>query len=95
MSPAVQKDVDRIVQIWRSCREKFGEGGEMLFGQFCIADAYFAPVTMRFNTHAVKIPADAERYCAAVRVLPGVQKWIEAAGKDGEFVRADEPYASR
>ena len=94
MSPAVQKDIERIVQIWRSCRTSFGAGGELLFGQFCIADAYFAPVTMRFKTYAVNIPAEAERYCGAVRALPGVRKWIEAAGADGEFVRADEPYAS-
>jgi glutathione S-transferase len=92
MSPAVQKDIDRIVEIWTSCRARYGAGGELLFGQFCIADAYFAPVTMRFRTHWVKLPADAERYAAAVRALPAVKKWIEAASLDREFVAADEPY---
>jgi glutathione S-transferase len=95
MSPEVQKDVDRVVEIWRSCRERFGQGGEMLFGQFSIADAYFAPVTMRLKTYAVKVPEDAERYAAAVRALPGVRKWIDAAASDTEFVPAVEPYATK
>jgi len=92
MSPEVQKDIDRIVAIWTSCRARFGAGGELLFGQFSIADAYFAPVTMRFRTHWVKLPVEAERYAAAVRALPGVKKWMEAASLDSEFVPADEPY---
>jgi glutathione S-transferase len=92
MSAEVQKDIDRIVEIWTSCRASHGAGGELLFGQFCIADAYFAPVVMRFRTHAVRLPAEAERYAAAVRALPGVKKWMEAASLDAEFVRADEPY---
>jgi glutathione S-transferase len=95
MSPEVQKDVERIVEIWRSCRERFGRGGELLFGDFSIADAYFAPVTMRLKTYAVKVPDDAERYAAAVRALPGVQKWIQAASLETEFVPVDEPYATK
>ena len=93
MSPAVQKDIDRIVEIWESCRARYGQGGELLFGQFSIADAYYAPVATRFLTYAVTLPAAAQRYADALLALPAVRDWMAQARRETEFVRADEPYA--
>jgi glutathione S-transferase len=95
MSAEVQRDIDRIVALWRECREHYGRGGEMLFGRFTIADAYYAPVVMRFMTYEVALPPDAQRYAAAVRELAAVRAWIEAARRETAFVAADEPYATR
>jgi glutathione S-transferase len=94
MNAEVQRDIDRIVALWRECRERYGQGGEMLFGRFTIADAYYAPVVMRFMTFAVSLPPDAQRYADAVRDLAAVRAWIEAARRETAFVAADEPYAS-
>jgi len=93
MSPAVQRDIDRIVEIWQSCRTRFGGNGELLFGQFSIADAYYAPVATRFLTYAVPLPSVAQRYADALLALPAVQEWMAQARRETEFVRADEPYA--
>ena len=93
MSPAVQQDIDRIVEIWQSCRARYGSGGEMLFGQFTIADAYYAPVATRFRTYAVTLPPVAQRYADALLGLSAVQDWTAQARRETEFVRADEPYA--
>mgnify|MGYP001570471345 CR=1 FL=1 len=93
MSPEVRQDIDRIVAIWQSCRERFGQDGAMLFGRFTVADAYYAPVVMRFMTHAVALPLVARAYADAVRALPAVQEWMAAARKETAFVAADEPYA--
>ena len=93
MSPAVQKDVDRIVEIWQSCRARYGKGGELLFGEFGIADAYYAPVATRFRTYAVALPPAAQRYAEALLALPAVREWMAQARHETEFVRADEPYA--
>jgi glutathione S-transferase len=95
MSAEVQRDIDRIVALWRECRECYGRSGEMLFGRFTIADAYYAPVVMRFMTYEVALPPDAQRYAAAVRDLAAVRAWIEAARRETAFVAADEPYATR
>jgi len=95
MTPQSKKDIDRIVEIWTSCRSRFGAAAELLFGRFSIADAYYAPVVTRFETYAVALPAAAQAYCEAVRALPGVRAWVEAARRETEFVPADEPYASR
>jgi glutathione S-transferase len=94
MSPEVQKDIDRVVAAWGTCRERFG-AGPLLFGGFSIADAYYAPVVMRFRTYAPALPAGARAYCAAVEALPAVEEWTDAARRETRFVAADEPYATR
>ena len=93
MSPAVQNDIDRIVEMWESCRARYGRDGELLFGQFSIADAYYAPVATRFLTYAVTLPPAAQRYADALLALPAVRDWMAQARLESEFVRADEPYA--
>ena len=95
MSPEVQKDIDRITALWHECRSRYGAGGEMLFGRFGVADAYFAPVVMRFETYAVRLPAHAQRYADAVRELEAVRAWMDAARRETAFVQADEPYETR
>ena len=93
MSAAVQGDIDRIVEIWQSCRARFGSGGELLFGQFTIADAYYAPVATRFRTYAVALPQAAQRYNEALLDLPAVREWTAQARREPQVIRADEPYA--
>ncbi|MFI4914830.1 MAG: glutathione S-transferase family protein [Steroidobacterales bacterium] len=95
MNPAVRKDIERIVSIWQSCRERCGRGGEMLFGSFGVADAFYAPVVMRFMTYAVELPPVAQAYANAVRTLPAVLDWVAAARQETGFVAADEPYATK
>jgi glutathione S-transferase len=98
MNAEVQRDVDRIVALWRQCldgRARPGAGGGLLFGHFTIADAFFAPVAMRFATYAVALPADAAAYAAALRALPAVAEWAAAARRETDFVAGDEPYAGQ
>jgi glutathione S-transferase len=95
LTPESQRDIDRVVALWSECREKFGGGGPLLFGKFSIADAFFAPVVMRFRTYGVAVPRAAQEYCAAVESLAAVREWMEAARKESKFVAEDEPYAKR
>jgi len=95
MNPDVRKDIDRVVDIWTVCRKRFGQGGDLLFGGFSIADAYYAPVVTRFATYAVELPQVARRYADAVLALPAVREWSAAGRAEPEFVAEDEPYAAR
>jgi glutathione S-transferase len=95
LTPESQRDIDRIVALWSECRETFGSGGSLLFGRFSVADAFFAPVVMRFRTYGVEVPRLAKDYCAAVEALPAVREWIEAARKEKKFVAGDEPYTKK
>jgi len=94
-NPDSLRDIERVLELWASCRGRFGAGGPLLFGRFSIADAYFAPVVTRFRTYAVPLPPAAEAYAKAVEALSGVRDWVEAARKETEFVAADEPYAKQ
>src|SRR5437870_3595202 len=94
MSAESRRDIDRVVAIWSSCRERFGKGGAMLFGRFSIADAYYAPVVTRFQTYAVPLPRAAQAYCDAVLGLGAVRAWMDDARRETDFVPGDEPYAS-
>ena len=95
MTPESRKDIERVIALWSDCRERFGGAGNFLFGRFSIADAFYAPVVMRFHTYDVKLPAVAQAYCEAVQSLAAVREWVEAARRETEFVAADEPYAKQ
>ena len=56
--PAVRNDLQRIVSMWSGLLAE--HGGPMLFGDFCVANAYFAPVVMRLKTYALPVPAGAK-----------------------------------
>jgi len=75
----VDEDIARIIEIWNICRRSFGAGGDLLFGSFTIADAFFAPVVSRFRTYGVAPEGAAAGYMEAVWALPAMQQWAEKA----------------
>jgi glutathione S-transferase len=89
---AVQRDVDRIAQIWSDLRARHGDAGPFLFGAFTIADAYFAPVVSRFATYGIRLPDAAKAYADFMLELPAMQAWIAAAREERDFLADDEPY---
>ncbi len=90
---AVRADVARIVQMWTELLEQ--SGGPLLFGRFSVADAFYAPVVMRFLTYGVPVSAPVAAYMERVLALPGVAAWRSAALAEHSFVPYDEPYRTR
>ena len=88
--PAVRADVERIVSMWTELLAQYN--GPMLFGEFSIADAYFAPVCMRLKSYALPVPAHISEYIQRVCTLPGVKAWVADALAEKDFVGVDEPY---
>lgn len=95
MNTSVAADIARIQAIWQGARDQFGARttAPFLFGEFCAADAMFAPVVMRFETYAPVISEVSQRYCDAVKTTPGVAAWVMDSRRETEFVGFDEPYA--
>ena len=89
-NPAVRADVQRIVAMWTEALEQ--HGGPMLFGDFSIADAYFAPVCVRLKNFSLPVPGHITDYVRRVLALPGVKAWIDEALAEKDFVALDEPY---
>ena len=90
----VRADVQRIVDMWSEllAANAASHPDGMLFGRFTAADAYYAPVVMRFARYALPVPEGIRAYMQRVRALPGVKAWIDAALQEKDFVVMDEPY---
>lgn len=90
LNDAIRRDVQRIEELWRTCREKFARGGKFLFGRFSIADAMYAPVVTRFDTYAIEVAPDTQEYMINVMATEAFRAWKEAALKENWIVPSDE-----
>ncbi len=78
-------DIQRIVEIWREMRGRFGAGGPYLFGEWSIPDAFFTPVAARFRHYQVDLTrfgdADgvAQTYAEALLQQPDFLEWSRQA----------------
>ncbi|WP_454904584.1 glutathione S-transferase family protein [Variovorax gossypii] len=88
--PTVASDLARIVQMWSGLLD--AHGGPMLFGEFGIADAYFAPVGTRIKTYGLPVPPHITAYIERVQALPGVKAWIDGGLAEKDFLQFEEPY---
>ncbi len=90
---AVRDDVARIVAMWGELLAE--HAGPMLFGDFTIADAFFAPVVMRLRTYGVPVPAEIAAYGERVVALPGVAAWIAGALAEHDFLPFEDAYRTQ
>ncbi len=84
-TPQTQADIGRITEIWEECLSQYGHH-QFLFGNFSIADAYFAPVVMRFHTYGVLLAPALQAYMERVIAHPAVARWIEEAKAETEYL---------
>jgi len=92
-TPEVERDIARITAIWEDCRERRAHAGPFLFGHFTIADAFYAPVALRFRTYEVELPDMAQAYVDTIFALPAMQLWLTAARSEAETIPQFEPYS--
>lgn len=89
----VRADIARLEAMWTGLLAE--HGGPMLFGDFGIADAYFAPVCSRIRTYALPVSPTVAAYVDRVHQLPAVQAWVQQALAEHDFIGFDEPYRSK
>lgn len=89
----VRADVQRLVDMWSELLAR--HGGPMLFGEFTVADAFYAPVCMRLATYALPVPEPIAAYIRRVQQLAGVKAWIDGALAEQDFRDFEEPYRLR
>ena len=83
-TPEAQGDIGRISEIWEECLSRFGHH-QYLFGEFSIADAFFAPVVMRFRTYGVALAPALQAYCDRMQAHPAVARWVREALAETEI----------
>ena len=88
LSVAAKADCARVFALWGECLQR--SGGPWLFGQFSIADAFFAPVAWRFRGYDTAVPETATPLQDALLAHPGMQEWERAARAEVEHLAQDE-----
>jgi glutathione S-transferase len=83
-------ELARMIALWSEALAE--SGGPFLFGDYSIADAYFAPVVMRMRTYALPVPADVAAYVERMVASKGVAAWIADALQEREFLSFEEAY---
>lgn len=81
-SPAAAADIARVQALWSAALEH--SKGPFLFGDFGIADAFYAPVATRFRTYAVPLCAVCAAYCERLHALPALRQWYAEAAQEVE-----------
>ena len=87
--PAVQRDLERIAEIFGAAR------GPFLLGEFGAVDAFYAPVALRLRSYALPVPPAAAAYAERLLAARGPAEWIADALEEHEWVAEDEPYRTR
>ena len=87
MTEALGGDIRRVDAIWTETREQFGDGGPFLFGEWCAADAVYAPVVTRFVTYNLPRSNAAQAYMDAVMSHPLMVKLAEEAEAEPWWIK--------
>jgi glutathione S-transferase len=88
--PELRRDLERMVRMWETQLQE--HGGPFLFGDFCIADAFFAPVCVRITAYGLPVSDVAAAYVERIYALPAMRRWVEEALAEHDFLDYDEPY---
>jgi glutathione S-transferase len=90
LSQAAKNEVIRIDEIWTKYAKKDKDGQLFLFGNFGIADCFFAPVVFRFLTYGVEVSETSIQYIKSMMELESIKKWLQAAIKEDEIIPRSE-----
>lgn len=90
----VLADLDRLQTLWAWARAETGATGPWLCGDYCAADAFFAPVAARIAGYNLPAAPDAATYVAAHLAHPSFRRWRAMGmvdGADQDYYRRDFP----
>jgi len=82
---AVAADIRRLVGLWREMRTRFGAGGDFLFGDWSVPDAFFTPVATRIRHYQIDLAAHgdsdgvAAAYVSTLLAQPDFLEWEAVA----------------
>jgi glutathione S-transferase len=90
--PKVRGDLDRIDAIWSRALDR--SGGPFLFGNYTLADAFYAPVATRIATYGLSVSETALAYVRTHLEQPDFRRWRAMGLAEGpELKQYDMPLA--
>ena len=88
---AVLADLRRIDELWTECRRRYGAKGPWLFGEYSIADAYYAPLACRLRTYGMDgVGGMSRAYLDAALAEPMLAEWTAMALGETEILAGEE-----
>ena len=82
-SQAAQKDVARIEYLWALSKEQYGrKDSPWLFGDYSLADVFYAPIACRFVTYGLDISDASQSYVNAHLKDEAFLNWRAEAMKE-------------
>ena len=83
LDAAGRADLARIDALWSDCLARSRGNGPWLFGgRYCIADAMYAPVVLRFNTYSASLSPPARTYFEHALADPHLREWMDGARRE-------------
>lgn len=87
---AAHADINRICLLWQQARAMASGRGPWLFGDWSIADAFFAPVALRFDGYAMELPEPATQYVSTWLADADLRAWREAGSAESWVIHHEE-----
>ena len=78
----VLNDLDRIETLWALARDRHGTDGPWLFGDYSLADVFYAPIAMRITAYGLPVGDAARAYVNAHLADPSFLAWRALALKE-------------
>ena len=75
VSDALGNDISRLEQLWDHARHAATSDGPWLFGDYSLADVFYAPVCARIIGYALPVSNSARDYCMATIADPAFKAW--------------------
>lgn len=82
VSEAVRRDLARIDVLWSLARDRHGAVGPWLFGEYSLADVFYAPVAMRITAYDLPVSDAARTYVKTHLSDPAFMRWRTEGLKD-------------
>jgi glutathione S-transferase len=90
VSEGVQTDLDRIEYLWSLAMKN--HDGPWLFGDYSVADAFFAPVATRIATYGLPVGKNAQTYIETTISDPVFMEWRKIGLTQAPQPTYDQPY---
>ena len=88
--PEVRANLERIDSIWSRALDR--SGGPFLYGDYTLADAFYAPVATRIATYGLSVSTTAQTYVRTHLAQPDFRRWRAMALAEGpELPQYDMP----
>lgn len=90
LSPSAVVEIQRIDDIFSTYAEQDNNGDLRLFGEFSIADCFYAPIILRFDTYGIKLSQRAQAYAESMLQQPALIEWVCQAKLELEILSSYE-----